>query len=69
MSNSVNPTPFEETPGYDPSAVEQKWQESWRERGTNVADIANAPDPFYALMMFPYPSAEGLHVEIGRAHV
>ncbi len=62
MSNSVNPTPLDETPGYDPSAVEQKWQESWKERGTNVADIANAPDPFYALMMFPYPSAEGLHV-------
>ena len=29
---------------------------------TNTTDIANAPDPFYALMMFPYPSAEGLHV-------
>jgi leucyl-tRNA synthetase len=62
MSNSVNPTPVEETPGYDPSAVEQKWQESWKERGTNVTDVANATDPFYALMMFPYPSAEGLHV-------
>ncbi len=62
MSNSVNPTPFEETPGYDPSAVEQKWQETWKELGTNVSDVANAPNPFYALMMFPYPSAEGLHV-------
>jgi leucyl-tRNA synthetase len=62
MSNSVNPTPVEETPGYDPSAVEQKWQETWKEQGTNVVDVANAPDPFYALMMFPYPSAEGLHV-------
>ncbi|MEO8577780.1 MAG: leucine--tRNA ligase, partial [Gemmatimonadales bacterium] len=62
MSNSVNPTPVEETPGYDPSAIEQKWQESWKEAKTNVTDVANAPDPFYALMMFPYPSAEGLHV-------
>jgi len=25
-------------------------------------DVAGAPDPYYALMMFPYPSAEGLHV-------
>ena len=62
MSNSVNPTPVEETPGYDPSAIEQKWQESWKEARTNVTDVADAPDPFYALMMFPYPSAEGLHV-------
>ncbi|MEP6778438.1 MAG: leucine--tRNA ligase, partial [Gemmatimonadaceae bacterium] len=25
-------------------------------------NMTGAPDPFYALMMFPYPSAEGLHV-------
>ena len=62
MSNSVNPAPVDETPGYDPAAIEQKWQESWKEAGTNVTDVANASDPFYALMMFPYPSAEGLHV-------
>ena len=62
MSNAVNPGPAEETAGYDPSAVESKWQESWRVRQTNTVDIANASDPFYSLMMFPYPSAEGLHV-------
>ncbi|HEX2722300.1 MAG TPA: leucine--tRNA ligase [Gemmatimonadaceae bacterium] len=58
----MNPTPVEETPAYNPAVVEQKWQESWKERQTNVTDIPNARDPFYALMMFPYPSAEGLHV-------
>ena len=47
---------------YDPQAVEGKWQDRWRERRTNAADIAGASDPYYALMMFPYPSAEGLHV-------
>ncbi|HET7711055.1 MAG TPA: class I tRNA ligase family protein, partial [Thermoanaerobaculia bacterium] len=62
MTNVVNPNPTEETAGYDPSQVELKWQESWRDQDTNTADVANAPDPFYALMMFPYPSAEGLHV-------
>jgi leucyl-tRNA synthetase len=46
---------------YQPTAVEQKWQERWRERGTNETDLGGAR-PFYALMMFPYPSAEGLHV-------
>jgi leucyl-tRNA synthetase len=51
--------------GYDPSAVERKWQDLWEERGTNsfsLEELRNAEDPFYNLMMFPYPSAEGLHV-------
>ena len=47
---------------YDPSAIEQKWQRIWQERGTNHTDLQRAQRPFYALMMFPYPSAEGLHV-------
>jgi leucyl-tRNA synthetase len=62
MTNVVNPNPTEESAGYDPSQIELKWQEAWREHGVNATDVANAPDPFYALMMFPYPSAEGLHV-------
>ena len=52
----------DETPAYDPTAVERKWQDRWRERGTNHTDLAGGERPFYALMMFPYPSAEGLHV-------
>jgi leucyl-tRNA synthetase len=48
--------------GYDPSVIEPKWQRLWAERGTNAVDLAKAPRPFYTLMMFPYPSAEGLHV-------
>ena len=47
---------------YDPKTVETRWRARWAERQTNVADIAGAERPFYALMMFPYPSAEGLHV-------
>jgi len=47
---------------YDPAAVESKWRERWRERGTNHTDLHGAERPFYSLMMFPYPSAEGLHV-------
>ena len=47
---------------YDPAVVEAKWRARWAERGTNVTDIAGAARPYYALMMFPYPSAEGLHV-------
>ena len=50
---------------YDPAAVEAKWQAEWERRGTNrwtEADLRNAKDPYYNLMMFPYPSAEGLHI-------
>lgn len=55
----------EEQDGYDPSAVETRWQQIWNERGTNELtreQLRNAEEPFYNLMMFPYPSAEGLHV-------
>src|SRR5688500_12425452 len=47
---------------YNPTAVEQKWQSRWQRDGTNHADVRNGPRPYYCLMMFPYPSAEGLHV-------
>jgi leucyl-tRNA synthetase len=47
---------------YDPQAVEAKWQRRWAERHTNEPDLDGAARPFYNLMMFPYPSAEGLHV-------
>ncbi len=47
---------------YDPSAVESKWQERWEDTELNRVDINGAKRPFYNLMMYPYPSAEGLHV-------
>jgi len=43
-------------------AIEQKWQVYWNETHLNTPDIDHATKPFYNLMMFPYPSAEGLHV-------
>ncbi len=50
---------------YRPGIVEEKWQRRWSERATNLRsddDLREAASPFYTLMMFPYPSAEGLHV-------
>src|SRR5262245_58717471 len=50
---------------YRPHEIETKWQRIWEERGTyGRSDEArrDAARPFYNLMMFPYPSAEGLHV-------
>jgi leucyl-tRNA synthetase len=49
-------------PGYDADAVETRWQRRWLERHTNEPDLDRPSRPFYNLMMFPYPSAEGLHV-------
>ena len=51
-----------DVPSYDPAALEAKWQARWAERHTNEPDLDRAARPFYNLMMFPYPSAEGLHV-------
>ncbi len=42
--------------------IEEKWQKFWEEKKINEPDLRNAKNPFYNLMMFPYPSAEGLHV-------
>mgnify|MGYP001212152300 CR=1 FL=1 len=50
---------------YRPAEIEKKWQSRWAEQGTNTYTdeaLARAERPFYNLMMFPYPSAEGLHV-------
>ncbi len=63
MTDIAAPSPAGDAPaGYDPAAIEQKWQARWDAEGTNTPDLANGANPFYALMMFPYPSAEGLHV-------
>ena len=56
------PGPVTEPVGYDPAVIEKKWQTRWEQRGTNDTDLTGGVRPFYALMMFPYPSAEGLHV-------
>ena len=53
------------TTSYHPAEVERKWQQRWDEQGINRwtdAGLRAAERPFYNLMMFPYPSAEGLHV-------
>jgi leucyl-tRNA synthetase len=51
-----------QVPSYDPAVVEARWQERWSREHTNEPDLDQPRRPFYNLMMFPYPSAEGLHV-------
>jgi leucyl-tRNA synthetase len=50
---------------YRPQQIEEKWQRRWAEQNINSLtddELRSAERPFYNLMMFPYPSAEGLHV-------
>ncbi len=45
-----------------PADFESKWQKIWEERAVFSPNLQGAKKPYYNLMMFPYPSAEGLHV-------
>src|SRR3989338_11545920 len=47
---------------YSPSVIEPKWQKLWKRFKLYEPDLKAVKKPFYNLMMFPYPSAEGLHV-------
>ncbi len=47
---------------YAPASVEAKWRRIWDERGDYRTDLDSDDRPYYNLSMFPYPSAEGLHV-------
>lgn len=47
---------------YQFRAIEQKWQEHWKNSGVyTVPNISEKPK-YYVLDMFPYPSGAGLHV-------
>lgn len=47
---------------YIPKDIEPKWQKKWVDGKLFSPDLDKAQKPYYSLMMFPYPSAEGLHV-------
>src|SRR6266852_2336200 len=49
-------------PRYDFATFEAKWRERWEREKLYQVDLYHARRPYYHLMMFPYPSAEGLHV-------
>ncbi|MBR1483555.1 MAG: leucine--tRNA ligase [Ruminococcus sp.] len=47
---------------YNHKAIEPKWQEIWEEKGVFHAQDNSEKEKFYALIEFPYPSGQGLHV-------
>ena len=47
---------------YTPSEIEKKWQDFWDEHESFVCKNNSDKEKFYALVEFPYPSGQGLHV-------
>jgi len=47
---------------YEFHQIEKKWQKIWEERKVNAAHNGSDKPKFYALIEFPYPSGDGLHV-------
>ncbi len=53
---------------YDYSAIEKKWQKYWDEHESYKVEIDHNKPKFYALVEFPYPSGQGLHVGHPRSY-
>ncbi|MFQ9980743.1 MAG: leucine--tRNA ligase [Finegoldia magna] len=47
---------------YNPNSIEKKWQKYWEENKTFKTSDDKSKKRFYALVEFPYPSGQGLHV-------
>ena len=53
---------------YDPKAIEKKWQKRWEQSGVFHASNDSSKPKYYALIEFPYPSGQGLHVGHPRSY-
>ncbi|MFT9076832.1 leucine--tRNA ligase [Ethanoligenens sp.] len=53
---------------YDFAAIEKKWQKIWEDTGAFHAKNDFSLPKFYALVEFPYPSGQGLHVGHPRSY-
>ncbi len=47
---------------YNPKAVEKKWQKIWDDEKAFTVGTDTSKPKYYALVEFPYPSGQGLHV-------
>ena len=47
---------------YNPKVIEKKWQQIWDEKKAFAATDDYSKPKYYALVEFPYPSGQGLHV-------
>ena len=49
-------------PDYEFNRIEKKWQKRWMDEKTYAAVTGDPRPKYYALVEFPYPSGQGLHV-------
>jgi len=54
---------------YNPKEIESKWQKDWFEKGIYNAENKSSKPKYYALIEFPYPSGDGLHVGHPRPYI
>ncbi len=54
---------------YDHKKLEEKWQKIWEEKQLYKTDDNSSNPKFYALVEFPYPSGDGLHVGHPRPYI
>ena len=47
---------------YSPKEIEKKWQDIWDNEEAFKATLDRSKPKYYALVEFPYPSGQGLHV-------
>ena len=47
---------------YNPKEIEKKWQKIWEDEKAFAATDDYSRPKYYALVEFPYPSGQGLHV-------
>ncbi len=53
---------------YDYKRIEKKWQDKWHSENTFAASEDKSKPKFFALVEFPYPSGQGLHVGHPRSY-
>lgn len=53
---------------YDFNRIEQKWQKIWDEQDIFAISDDHTKPKYYALVEFPYPSGQGLHVGHPRSY-
>ena len=53
---------------YEPKRIEPRWQKKWEETGAFHAVNGSDKPKFFAMIEFPYPSGQGLHVGHPRSY-
>ena len=53
---------------YEFNRIEKKWQDRWAKENCYHAETGGDKPKFYALVEFPYPSGQGLHVGHARPY-